>query len=194
MAIYDLTDPSVPLPPQLVLDSSLLLALRPGDDNPHALAVQGFVRRLREQIAAYQMVVWLLLPVLQECYHIILANSLRRTWAAMDPAVRPANWLAMYKRQPELLKVGFPDLTEFGEIVATIPLTPVQPEDLTTSVGAEPLEERLLYFMTTYHLLSQDALILAEAERLGVSAVATLDQDWQRVAVFDVYTCPNESQ
>lgn len=192
MALYDLADPAVALPPQLVLDSSLLLALRPGDDNLHALGVQRFVRRLREQIVAYQMVSWLLMPVLQECYHVILTNSLRRAWAAMDPVARPPNWLVMYKRQPELLKVGFSELAEFEEILATIPLTPVQPEDLRTSVGAEPLEERLRYFITTYHLLSQDALILAEAERLGVSAVATLDQDWQRVTAFDVYTCRNK--
>jgi len=38
-------------------------------------------------------------------------------------------------------------------------------------------------------LLPQDALILAEAERLGVLAVATLDRDWRRAAAFDVYTC-----
>lgn len=56
------------------------------------------------------MVAWLLMPVLQECYHVILTNSLRRAWAAMDPVARPPNWLVMYKRQPELLKVGFPEL------------------------------------------------------------------------------------
>jgi predicted nucleic acid-binding protein len=44
------------------------------------------------------------------------------------------------------------------------------------------------HFITTYHLLPQDALILAEAEQLGVSAVATLDRDWQRVVEFDIYT------
>lgn len=31
-------------------------------------------------------------------------------------------------------------------------------------------------------------MILAEAERLGVKAVATLDSDWRRVTEFDVYT------
>ena len=192
MTLYNLADPAMPLPPQLVVDSSLLLALRLGDDNPNALAAQGFVRRLRQQIATYQMVAWLLMPVLQECYHVILANSLRRTWVAMDPVARPPNWLVMYKRQPELLKVGFPELAEFGKILATIPLTPVQPEDLAASAGGEPLEERLHYFITAYYLLPWDALILAEAERLGVLAVATLDQDWRRAAAFDVYTCLNE--
>ena len=37
-------------------------------------------------------------------------------------------------------------------------------------------------------LLPQDVLILAEAERLGVYTVATLDRDWQRASAFDVYT------
>lgn len=193
MALCDIADPALPLPPQLVVDSSLLLALRPGDDNPNALAAQRFIRRLRPQIAAYQTVAWLLMPVLQECYHVILANSLRRTWAAMDTAARPPNWLVMYKRQPELLRVGFPELAEFGRILATIPMTPVQPGDLATYAGGEPWEERLHYFITAYYLLPQDALILTEAKRLGVSAVATLDQDWQRAAEFDVYTCLHET-
>ena len=38
--------------------------------------------------------------------------------------------------------------------------------------------------------LPSDALILAEAERLGVRAVATLDSDWRRVTEFDIYTIP----
>ncbi len=45
------------------------------------------------------------------------------------------------------------------------------------------------YLITTCNLLPQDALILSEAEWLGVPAVATLDRDWQRVTTFDVYTC-----
>jgi predicted nucleic acid-binding protein len=111
----------------------------------------------------------------------------------MDPVARPPNWLVMYKRQPELLRVGFPELAEFGKILATIPLTPVRPEDLATSAGGESWEERLHHFITAYYLLPQDALILAEAEQLGVLAVATLDQDWRRATAFDVYTCLNEA-
>lgn len=189
MALYDLTDPAVPLPSQIVVDSSLLLVLRPCDDNPNAAAIQGFVRRLRRQIAAYQMVAWLLMPVLQECCHVILTNRLRRAWVDMEPVSRPPNWMVMYKRQPELLRVGFPDLDEFEEILATIPVTPVRMEDLVGSAVIKPIQERMRHFITTCHLLPQDALILSEAERLGVPAVATLDRDWQRATIFDVYTC-----
>lgn len=188
MARYDLADPAAPLPQQLVIDSSLLLALRPGDDNPHAMAVQAFVRRLRPYIAALEMVAWIPLPVLQECYHIILTRHLRRVWESLDSASRLPNWLAVYKRQPELLRDGFSDIARFDDLLATIPLTPVQPEDLTAAGVDEPLPERLRHFITTYHLLPQDAFILAETERLGVKAVVTLDSDWRRVLEFDVYT------
>ena len=188
MALYDLADPATPLPQQLIIDSSLLLALRPDDDNPHAMAAQAFARRLRPCIAALEMVAWVPLPVLQECYHVILTRHLRRVWESLDPADRLPNWLALYKRQPERLIGGCADITRFDDLLAAIPLTPVQPEDLNAGGVAGPLHERLRYFITTYSLLPQDAMILAEAERLGVNAVVTLDSDWQRVAEFDVYT------
>ena len=187
MALYDIADPTVPLPAQLVVDAPLLLALRALDDNPHAAAARAFVRRLSESIAAYELVAWLTMPVLQECYHVILANGLRRLWEKMDPAVRSANWLKAYKDEPGLLKTCLPELTQFRDLLAAIPLTPVDAVDWTIAVA--PLEERLHYFISTFCLLPQDALILAQAERLGISAVATLDKDWRRVSTFDVYTC-----
>lgn len=190
MALFNLADPNTPLPAQLVIDTSLLLACRPGDDNPHAKAAKRFVEQLGQQIASYQMMVWLLIPVLQEGYHIILSRSLRSAWGGQDPKNRRPNWLAAYKHQPDLLEAGFADMKRFDEILTAIPLTPARPEDLMASSATDPLEERIRYFITAYHLLPQDALILAEAERLGVTAVATLDRDWHRVAEFDIYTTP----
>lgn len=190
MALYDLADPATPLPGQVVLDSSLLLALRKGDDNPNAWAAHQFIRRLGQQIAQYQTVAWLLIPVLQECYHVILSRSLRRSWESMAPENRLPNWLAAYKRQPELIAAGFDNLTSFGDILAAIPLTPAQPNDLLVTPNTQSLEDRMRHFITAYYLLPQDALILAEAERLGVTAIATLDSDWRCVAEFDIYITP----
>jgi predicted nucleic acid-binding protein len=190
MALHDLADSTTPLPGQVVLDSSLLLALRKGDDNPNARAAHQFIRRLGQQIAQYQAVAWLLIPVLQECYHVILSRSLRRSWESMGPENRRPNWLAAYKRQPELIAAGFDNLTRFDDILAAIPLTPAQPNDLLVTLDSQSLEDRMRHFITAYYLLPQDALILAEAERLGVTAIATLDSDWRRVAEFDIYITP----
>lgn len=124
MAVYDLADPETKLPAQLVLDTSLLLACRVGDDNPNAGAVQDFITRLGQQIVAYRTVAWLLPPVLQECYHIILSRALRRAWEKQPPESRAPNWLVAYKQRPGLLAAGFAELTTFDEILASIPLTP----------------------------------------------------------------------
>ncbi len=190
MALCDLADDSIILPQQLVLDTSLLLALRQGDDNPFASTALAFLRRLRNQVINLQTVAWLPTPVLQECYHIILSHGLRRTWEGSDLSSRSPNWLAAYKRQPSLLRLGFGDLDRFDELLASIPLTVAQPDDLATSTQMPPLEERMGRFIRSYDLLPQDALILAHAERLGVAAVATLDSDWRRVTEFDIYTTP----
>ena len=163
MALYDIADLTAPLPSQLVVDTSLLLALRPGDDNPHAVVARAFIRRIGEQVTACERVAWLPLPVIQECYHAILSNGLRRAWEAMPPATRPPNWLRAYKERPALLQAYIPELARFRELLASIPLTPIQPEDMTSSATAEPLDERMLHFVRTYHLLPQDALILAQA-------------------------------
>lgn len=47
------------------------------------------------------------------------------------------------------------------------------------------------HLLNDYYLLPQNALILAEAERLSVTAVATLDSDCRRVTEFDSYTTAN---
>ncbi len=190
MALHDLADPETILPRQLAFDSSLLLALRPGDDNPKAVAARDFIRRLGQQIADGNTVAWLPMPVLQECYHVLLSRSLRRTWESLPPAMRPANWMVAYKQQPELLATGFADLASFDEILAAIPVTPVRFADIHATRLSWPLEERIRHFITVYYLLPQDAMILAEAERLGVRAIATLDSDWRRVTEFDIYTTP----
>ena len=190
MAVFDFSDPSIVLPAQIVVDSSLLLALRADDDNPHAEAARAFTQRMAEQIAALTLVAWVPLPVLQECYHTILAAGIRRAWQAMDPSRRPPNWLAAYKRKPELLKAAFPEMAEFARLLTSIPFTPLRPEDLAESATRETLDDRMRHFIVRYHLLPQDALILAHAERLGVRAVATLDRDWCRAKAFHVYTIP----
>lgn len=190
MALYDLADNAAPLPTQVVLDSSLLLACRAGDDNPNAATARRFVGRIGQQIANYRMVAWLLMPVLQECYHIILSRSVRHAWQQQDSKSRRPNWLAAYKHNPHLLATGFEDIAKFDEILAAIPVTNALPEDLAVLTTTVSLAERLRFFVTTYHLLPQDALILAEAQQLGVSAVATLDGDWRRVSEFDIFTTP----
>ena len=60
MTLYDLADLAASPPSQLVLDSSLLLAMRNGDDNPRAAAAHLLMELLGRQIAEDQTVAGLL--------------------------------------------------------------------------------------------------------------------------------------
>ena len=84
--------------------------------------------------------------------------------------------------------MGFADLITFDEILASIPVTPASAASYATQSDVRTTEVLLRHFITAYHLLPQDALILAESVQLGVTAVATLDSDWRRVTELDVYT------
>lgn len=176
MPLHNLADPDLSLPSQLVFDTSFLLALRPVGDNPHTALAQAFARRLRPHIAAIKLAAWLVMPVLQECYHIILASSLRRAWQELAGAARPPNWLALYKQNPMTIGLGFADIEQFDALLAAYPITVAHPHDLVRGLENSSLDIRLRRFIRQYQLLPQDALILAEAERLGVTAVRHLRQ------------------
>ena len=65
MALVDLANRG-PAPTQLAIDSSLLLALRPSDDNPRAMIAHRFIGWLGQQVIDQQTAAWLLSSVLQE--------------------------------------------------------------------------------------------------------------------------------
>ena len=125
MTLYDLADSNLSLPAQLIADCSLLLALRPEDDNPNSQAAYRFIESVGREADRFNTVLWLPTPVLQECYHIILSRCLRRVCANLPHESRPPDWLAAYKQQPHLLAEGFADLEAFDEILASIPVTPI---------------------------------------------------------------------
>jgi hypothetical protein len=152
MTLYDLADANLSLPTQLVPDSSLLLALRSEDDNPNSLAAYRFIESVGREADRFNMVLWLPTPVLQECYHIILSRSLRRACAKLPPESRPPNWLAAYKQQPHLLAEGFADLEAFDEILASIPVTPIDSILGGGERGVYSVIERMRYFIQTYYL------------------------------------------
>ena len=68
----------------------------------------------------------------------------------------------------------------------------MQPEDVATQQGNPPAIERQIYdFVKSVHLLPKDAWIVAEADRLGVYDIATLDADFLRLdSAFTIYTIP----
>ena len=64
-----------------------------------------------------------------------------------------------------------------------------KPDDLASLPGGTLWETELLRLVGRYHLDTADAAILLDAQRAGITSIATLDADLRRAQLdFDVYT------
>ncbi|MBA2277853.1 MAG: PIN domain-containing protein [Chloroflexia bacterium] len=65
------------------------------------------------------------------------------------------------------------------------------PEDLGPLTSRRLWHEELVQYIARYRLDTNDALILMEADRLGISEIVTMDRDMERALPdFDVYLWP----
>jgi len=181
MPVVNLADSSAPLPDYLIIDTSLLLVLRPGSRHPHQADAIAFLQRVARECLAGNMVCLAPTLVLEECYFKIIQ-------AYIEGLTRTI-WHQYYKLNPQVIQQCLPAITAFHQTVEALPVTIVTPEDLALTQPTDTLEERMRHFISACNLLPKDAYLLAVAERLGVSDVATLDSDWQRATQFTVYTC-----
>jgi predicted nucleic acid-binding protein len=120
--------------------------------------------------------------VLEECYFKIIQAYITRLSGRTV-------WHQHYKFNPQVIQQCLPAITAFHQTVGALPVTVITSEDLALAQPTNTLEDRMRHFISACNLLPKDAYLLAVAERLGVSDVATLDSDWQRATQFTVYTC-----
>jgi predicted nucleic acid-binding protein len=179
MATVDLSDPNTPLPEFLMVDASLLLVLRPGSTHRHRTAAQAFLRRVGQASLDGHMMCLVPGLVLEECYFKIIQAQIRR----LDP-----NWHAHYKAHPQVIQQCIGAITAFRRSLQALPVFPVTVEDLANPQAPATLEDRMRHFIAACNLLPKDGYILAVAERLNVTNLATLDHDWCRATQFTVYT------
>jgi len=64
---------------------------------------------------------------------------------------------------------------------------PANLQDMRDARVPVPLQDEMLNNIRRFEILPKDAYIVAEAQRLGVTALATLDTDWDRLDGFTVY-------
>lgn len=190
--IVDINRHPVPLPEFMVLDASMLLSLRtvlmPGGGRAHHRMAARFLQRIRP--AALSGTVKLLLPLLafEECYF-------KLCYWIIEPIAQAAGaryWTAYCKSSPAVFANAIPHLQSFYRMLSAFPIEITEPEDIAIyPKGRETsLSTRMGEFINRFAVLPKDATILAEAERLGVFTVATLDSDWRRADGFTVFAPP----
>jgi predicted nucleic acid-binding protein len=106
---------------------------------------------------------------------------------AYDQPIR--DWLDLYKADSAILKRFLPRLEYLRQLLIASGLSFITPAQLGSIPSGRSFDEELIHLVGTYGLDSNDALILMEAQRYGVTDIITLDTDLQRAqADFNIYT------
>jgi predicted nucleic acid-binding protein len=97
--------------------------------------------------------------------------------------------LQVYKRFPGYFKTLEPTLQQVRLFLMTSGFLIVSPDRLRPSAPSASFDGHLIGLCCDYGLDTADAMILFEAERLGVESIVTVDGDIQRASAdFDNYT------
>jgi len=100
-----------------------------------------------------------------------------------------SSWLDLYKQDETILQAFRPDLEQLRRLLVANGLLFLSPEDLGPIASGRSFDEELVHLVCTYGLDSNDATLLMEAQRYGVTAIASLDVDLLRAqADFNIYT------
>ena len=126
--------------------------------------------------------------VVKTGYRIELPNH-RADLIARYPNVRRHGLEHLFQARSDLLKQLVPDLHSIRQLMAANDLLCLQPDDLGPIPSGRTLDEEVVWAMERYELDSNDAAILVEAQRAGISSIVTADADLRRAWLdFDVYT------
>lgn len=200
----DIRNRSIPLPDYLLFDASMLLKYREGQIQD----VNAFMTRARQAYLDGESYLLVCLSSLEECYHKILVWEYQKDqnlasrriavsgkWNKNNTKQRTPQditWHELYKDSPDAIKRYVSSLEEFHKWLVGIPIHIIEPDDLSTTQSKTPsIEERMRYYTGTAYILTKDAWLVAQAERLGVYNIATTDRDFRRLGpAFTLYTLP----
>jgi hypothetical protein len=179
-------DTRAPLPEYLIVDASLLLVSTVPTNNPAKHIGSAFLKRIATAALRGDLLILVPILVLEECFFKIICYSYEALGYNKKAG---SSFHAGYKQHPELIAGMMPVLNAFHQQVTSLPAEITGPDDLilTTTPPNLALDLQMLGNIDNFHVLPKDAYILAEARRLGVDAVATMDGDWRRATGFTVF-------
>lgn len=203
--IVDMGDPDLSVPSFLLFDASVLLELFSFFSKPKSRAclVQQFLKRVQDVRRKGDCLPFVSIQTLMECYHKILwihyqnDGKLDKRREAIAHHIKKdkseVTWRHLYKDSPEYLRRYCKHIEAFRDKILAIPIEIIEPEDLAMpKAGTQPMESRLRHYMCQDYLWTHDAHIIAVAERLEISNIATFDRDFERLGdEFTLYTLPH---
>ena len=131
-----------------------------------------------------------------EVIHAAIRAKYQQEVASPRPALvaaygtrRRYSWLDLYKIDPSILPRYTTVLDQLRRRLVSQNVVVAGPDRLGPIPSGLAYDQEIVLLVGRYGLDTSDAAILLEAQRLGISALVTLDPDMQQAQVdFDVYT------
>jgi len=98
--------------------------------------------------------------------------------------------IALMKDHPDILRKYHPLLTLYIDLMGSIPIEVLKPDDL---VGSEKqtnaVVDGMIEIIKNYNILPSDACNLAISKLLKINTFVVIDRDYHRIDNINVYTC-----
>ena len=133
--------------------------------------------------------------VFTELVHVAIEFRYKQELSRINAMARQGNgpriksWRRLYKQDASILQAFQGDLQRLRSLLVASGLLFLEQSGLGPIPSGREYDEELVHLVGTYGLDSNDAAILMEARRSGVTAIVSLDADMRRArADFDIYT------
>jgi len=188
--LFDFNDPTVVLPSRFVVDTNVIIervfaALIPRTPVPNPLQAQqaaGFF-----QLLLTSNMTGIVTPTAYaEIIHVVVGHLLKRFGSRQSPRLSGRQ---VYKRFPGYIKTLEPTPQQIRFFLVTSGLLVISPDRLRQIAPSASFDGHLIKLCCDYGLDTADAMILFEAERLGIESIVIMDGDIRRASAdFDFYT------
>jgi predicted nucleic acid-binding protein len=186
--------PASHLPDSIIVDTNVMVARYLATHQHHGARDAARIEAFVEQLTADNRRVVLTPSGYTELLHTSIRFRYQRELRHNQQQItarfgtRITSWTELYKRDAAILEHHSTELHQLREALALQGIAISGPEDLGPLTAGTLWHDELVRYITRYRLDTTDSLILMEANRLGISAIITMDRDMERALPdFDVY-------
>jgi predicted nucleic acid-binding protein len=201
-SLNDLGQAGVRLPTEVIVDTNLIVTrfLAPylANASPLSAAQVNHSTWFFGEVKAERTMGFVTPRVLDEVLHVQIKNMfandiaaylphLMQYWPNITQASR-FKWFHLFKARPQNLRQYAQDLAATVNDLINFGLFLVQPWELD-EMGGNSWEDEMVRRIRRYETDAGDTCILVEAQRAGISNIATLDKDFRNARQdFHIYT------
>lgn len=195
-SVVDLSQSGARFPSVVIVDTNVLVEyLLTSFLNPAAIPAAHVIQFFNDLLAINGLAI---VPptAFTEFVHVLVRARYQHAYGQMTLVERNTRyaspvkgWRDLYKHDESILQAFLPDLDQFRQLLIASGLLLVSPGDLGPISSGRRRDAELVYLIGAYGLDSNDAAILLEAQRIGITDLVSLDVDMQRAQRdFTIYT------